>query len=82
MTGLRLAGLLFLLVGSGCLWRFPAGIEVTSAGMVPEQDDLGQDIDLLFHCRFDSGVQQIIKDDFRPGQEVQVIAVDRRDVEM
>jgi len=51
MKGLRLAGLLFLLAGSGCLWRFPAGMEVTPAGMVP-------------------------------GQEVQVIVVDRRGGEM
>lgn len=82
MMGLRLAGLLFVLAGSGCLWRFPAGMEVTPAGMVPGQDDSGQDIDLLFHCRFDPGAQQTAKDDLRPGQEVQVIVVDRRGGEM
>lgn len=56
----------------------PSGMEVTPAGQVPGQDALGQDIDLLFSCRFDPDAKQMSYDDFRTGLQVQVIMVDRR----
>ena len=78
MLRTQIMGLLFTLAGSGCAIMAPSGMQVTPAGMVPGQDALGQDIDLLFKCRFDPDAEQMSHDDFRPGQEVQVIAVDRR----
>lgn len=78
MLRTQIMGLLFTLAGSGCAIMAPSGMQVTPAGMVPGQDALGQDIDLLFNCRFDPDAEQMSHDDFRPGQEVQVITVDRR----
>lgn len=73
----RLMGLLLTLAATGCSLPTPSGMQVTPAGMVPGQDALGQDIDLLFNCRFDPEAEQMSYEDFRPGQEVQVITVDR-----
>lgn len=78
MMRTQIMGLLFTLAGSGCAMMAPSGMQVTPAGMVPGQDALGQDIDLLFKCRFDPDAEQMSHDDFRPGKEVQVITVDRR----
>lgn len=77
MLRTQIIGLLFTLAGSGCALMAPSGMQSTPAGMVPGQDSLGQDIDLLFSCRFDPDAQQMSHDDFRPGKEVQVITVDR-----
>ena len=77
MMRTQIMGLLLTLAGSGCAIMAPSGMQVTPAGMVPGQDALGQDIDLLFKCRFDPAAEQISHDDFRPGQEVQIITVDR-----
>lgn len=74
----QIMGLFLTLAGSGCAMMAPSGMQVTPAGMVPGQDALGQDIDLLFKCRFDPDAEQMSYDDFRPGLEVQVITVDRR----
>jgi hypothetical protein len=71
-------GLFLTLAGSGCSLLAPSGMQVKPAGMVPGQDALGQDIDLLFNCRLDPDAEQMSHDDFRPGQEVQVITVDHR----
>lgn len=78
MMRTQIMGLLFTLAGSGCAIMAPSGMQVTPAGMVPGQDALGQDIDLLFNCRFDPDAEQMSHDDFRLGQEVQIITVDRR----
>lgn len=77
MMRTQIMGLLLTLAGSGCAIMAPSGMQVTPAGMVPGQDALGQDIDLLFNCRFDPDAEQMSHDDFRPGQEVQIITVDR-----
>ena len=71
-------GLLFTLAGSGCALMAPSGMQSTPAGMVPGQDAIGQDFDLLHNCRFDPDAPQMSQDDFRSGQEVQVITIDRR----
>lgn len=73
----QMIGLLFTLAGSGCALMAPSGMESTPAGMVPGQDALGQDMDLLYTCRFDPDAEQMSQEDFRPGKEVQVITVDR-----
>lgn len=78
MMRTQIMGLLFTLAGSGCAIMAPSGMQVTPAGMVPGQDALGQDIDLLFNCRFDPDAEQMSHDDFRLGQEAQIITVDRR----
>jgi|LakMenEpi03Aug12_release.lakeMendotaPanAssembly.Ray.scaffolds.fasta_scaffold602352_1 hypothetical protein len=78
MMRTQITGLLLTLAGSGCAIMAPSGMQVTPAGMVPGHDALGQDIDLLFNCRFDPDAEQMSHDDFRPGQEVQIITVDRR----
>lgn len=78
MMRTQITGLLLTLAGSGCAIMAPSGMQVTPAGMVPGHDASGQDIDLLFNCRFDPDAEQMSHDDFRPGQEVQIITVDRR----
>jgi hypothetical protein len=76
MMRTQIMGLLLTLAGSGCAMMAPSGMQVTPAGMVPGQDALGQDIDLLFNCRFDPDAEQMSHDDFWLGQEVQIITVD------
>lgn len=78
MLRTQMIGLLFTLAGSGCALMAPSGMQSTPAGMVPGQDAIGQDFDLLHNCRFDPDARQMSQDDFRSGQEVQVITIDRR----
>lgn len=73
----QMIGMVILLAGSGCALMAPSGMQSTPAGMVPGQDALGQDIDLLFNCRFDPDAEQMSQEDFRLGQDVQIITVDR-----
>ncbi len=78
MLRTQIIGLLFTLAGSGCALMAPSGMQSTPAGMVPGQDAIGQDLDLLHNSRFDPDAPQMSQDDFRPGQEVQIITMDRR----